>query len=117
MDQYKPGLHLLATFTATTSFLSDKEACRQLFDKLIAEHALVNVGETYHSFPGNGFTATVCLTESHISIHTWPEYGHATFDVFLSNFRMNNEDKVRAIYQSVLAAFEATEQSKQEVWR
>ena len=117
MDQYKPGLHLLATFNAPARLLADMDACKKLFGSLIAEHALVNVGETYHSFPGNGFTATVCLTESHISIHTWPEYGHATFDVFLSNYKMNNEEKVRTIYTSVLGAFEATEQSKQEVWR
>lgn len=117
MEHYKPGLHILSTFTATAGKLQDMDTCRDLFDQLIAAHQLVKVGETYHSFPGSGFTATVCLTESHISIHTWPEYGHATFDVFLSNYRMDNEEKVRAIYAAVISTFEATENNRQEIWR
>jgi S-adenosylmethionine decarboxylase len=117
MEQYKPGLHLLATFTAPETALQDIEACRALFDRLISANQLVKVGETYHSFPGSGFTATVCLTESHISIHTWPEYGHATFDVFLSNYKMDNEPKVRAIYNAVIGAFTAVEVNRHEIRR
>jgi len=54
MEQYKPGLHLLATFTAPETALQDIEACRALFDRLISANQLVKVGETYHSFPGSG---------------------------------------------------------------
>lgn len=117
MEQYNPGLHLLATFTAPAASLEDMEACRNLFNELIEEHQLVKVGETYYSFTGSGFTATICLTESHISIHTWPEYGHATFDVFLSNYRNDNEPKVRAIYDAVIRSFAAIEVNRQEIRR
>lgn len=30
-----------------------------------------------------GFTATLILAESHMSIHTWPEYNLATVDIFM----------------------------------
>jgi S-adenosylmethionine decarboxylase len=52
-----------------------------------------------------------------MSIHTWPEYGMATFDVFLSNYQKQNDDKARAIYQGVIAFFEGTEMQKNEVKR
>jgi S-adenosylmethionine decarboxylase len=37
-----------------------------------------------HSFgAGQGVTGVAMLAESHISIHTWPEYGTACVDIFL----------------------------------
>lgn len=107
MEHYKPGLHILATFKAPVKLLKDAEHCRQLFYNLSNEYSLVSVGDVFHSFPDSGFTAVVCLTESHMSIHTWPEFEQATFDVFLSNYRNDNADKVRAIYNAVLQAFQA----------
>ncbi|SEO42072.1 S-adenosylmethionine decarboxylase family protein [Mucilaginibacter sp. OK283] len=115
---YKPGLHLLSEFsTDKPNLLQSSAACRQLFNQLIDTYQLTKVGEVYHDFDGGGFTAVVCLTESHMSIHTWPEYGMATFDVFLSNYQKENDDKARAIYQGVIAFFEGTEMQKNEVKR
>ncbi|SNR83089.1 S-adenosylmethionine decarboxylase family protein [Hymenobacter mucosus] len=117
MDSYTPGLHVLATFTAPVGALTDVEACRAFFNQQIAQQQLTKVGEVYHSFPNGGFTAVVGLTESHLSIHTWPEYGHATFDVFLSSYRRNNADTVRLLYAETLRFFGGEEQAKTEVCR
>lgn len=114
---YTPGLHILSTFKAAEQHLTDAKSCRQFFNDTIAQYQLAKVGEAYHSFDNGGFTAIVCLTESHLSIHTWPEYGIATFDVFLSNFNNDNSNKVRAIYQDTLRYFNATETNKQEMLR
>lgn len=38
---------------------------------------------SYHHF-GNGGVSGICLLEeSHISVHTWPEYNSAAFDIFM----------------------------------
>jgi S-adenosylmethionine decarboxylase len=38
----------------------------------------------FHSFGAQqGVTGVLLLAESHISIHTWPEYGFAAFDIFM----------------------------------
>jgi S-adenosylmethionine decarboxylase len=117
MADYKPGLHIVSTFTCAASALTDSHACRSAFHDIIHQLGLVNVGEVYHSFPGGGFTGVVCLTESHVSIHTWPEFGVATFDVFLSNFEQDNTEKVRRFFDSTIQAFQATIISKQEITR
>ncbi|WP_080056955.1 S-adenosylmethionine decarboxylase family protein [Spirosoma aerolatum] len=114
---YRPGLHLLSTFTASADQLVEPSGCQALFDRLIDSLELTKVGEVYHAFPNGGFTAVVCLAESHVSIHTWPELGIATFDVFLSNYLHDNTAKARQFYVDVLCHFSATELSKQELTR
>jgi len=38
----------------------------------------------FHPFgAGRGITGVVLLAESHITVHTWPEYDYAAFDVFM----------------------------------
>ena len=36
----------------------------------------------HHAFKPQGATAVVVLAESHVSIHTWPEWGGATLDAY-----------------------------------
>ncbi|UOQ55462.1 S-adenosylmethionine decarboxylase family protein [Hymenobacter cellulosivorans] len=117
MQLYTPGLHILATFRAPVAHLTDAAACQAFFDQQINRLGLVKVGEVYHSFPNHSFTAVVGLTESHLSIHTWPEFGQATFDVFLSNYQRDNSATVRQLYAETLRFFEATELTKTEVAR
>lgn len=40
------------------------------------------VGETFHQFSPYGVTGVVSIAESHLCIHTWPEYRYAAVDVF-----------------------------------
>ena len=37
----------------------------------------------HHFSPNGGISGVAVLAESHISVHTWPEYGYAAFDVFM----------------------------------
>jgi len=105
---YNPGLHLIADFSSQEfSALNTYQRVKQRFDQLISEYELVKVGEVYHNFPGGGFTGVVCLAESHLSVHTWPEYQRVTFDVFLSNYLRVNDATTRGIYESTLAIFKA----------
>ncbi|WP_461790828.1 S-adenosylmethionine decarboxylase family protein [Pedobacter sp.] len=116
--KYSPGLHILAEFSSSNiGLLSKSSHCKQLFNSLITSHQLEKVGEVYHDFENGGFTAVVCLTESHISIHTWPEYELATFDVFLSNYKRDNSKKVEEIYSEVLNFFEGIERQKSAINR
>ncbi|MBO2030502.1 S-adenosylmethionine decarboxylase [Siccationidurans ginsengisoli] len=115
---YAPGLHVLATFGAPTARLQDAAGSRLFFSDLVTQLGLTCVGEVYHTFADSGgFTAVLALTESHLSIHTWPEHGLATFDVFLSNFRHDNHATVRRAYAETLAFFEGEAQAYAEVLR
>lgn len=115
---YRPGLHILSEFDSKKiEYLTAHGPCKTIFDELVQQYGLVKVGEVYHDFDGGGFTAVICLTESHLSIHTWPEFGLATFDIFLSNYQKDNTEKVKAICKKVLEFFEATERQHTELIR
>eukprot|EP00965_Chrysotila_dentata_P198011 6178548-Pleurochrysis_carterae.AAC.2 len=43
---------------------------------------LTVVGDLFHAFPVQGVSGVVLVSESHLSIHTWPEYGYAAIDIF-----------------------------------
>jgi len=50
------------------------DACRAAGATVLAVHV--------HQFEPEGVTGVVLLAESHASVHTWPERGLATLDVF-----------------------------------
>ena len=40
------------------------------------------LGESFHQFNPHGVSGVVIIAESHLCIHTWPEYGYAAVDIF-----------------------------------
>jgi len=55
------------------------------------------LSERWHHFgSGFGYTGVIILSESHISVHTWPEKGYAALDVFMCG-DCNPEDTLQTI--------------------
>jgi S-adenosylmethionine decarboxylase len=106
---YQPGTHLIASLQCYNSdLLLFHKNFRTQMDDLVQRYQLQKLGEVYHDFVPGGFTAVVCLSESHISIHTWPEHGLVNLDIYLSNFQRNNDGTVSGIYQSLKEYFQAS---------
>lgn len=102
------GLHIVANFAvANVEKLNSFRLFRDFIDQQIEEFGLSKVGQVYHDFPNGGYTGVVCLTESHLSVHTWPEKNYLTFDVFLSNYMRDNRSTTLALYEKVKIFFDA----------
>lgn len=69
--------------------LRDLEQLRAVFHRLIAELDLQVVGEAvWRKFPPpGGVTGLALLTESHLTCHTYPEFGVATFNLYCCRTR------------------------------
>jgi S-adenosylmethionine decarboxylase len=115
---YLPGTHVIASLSTTQNqLLQDFDGLRTAVDGWIAEYSLQKLGDVYHNFSPAGFTAVICLSESHISVHTWPEFGRVNLDIYLSNYQRDNDGTVRSLYQAFVRWFGADILQEQTIQR
>lgn len=79
----KLGTHLVVDgWGSPSDLLNDPEGIREAMMQAIAEGQATLIDLCVHQFSPHGVTATATLAESHIAIHTWPEYGYFAADLF-----------------------------------
>src|SRR3982751_7124320 len=106
---YKPGKHIISSLKVKDrTLLVRYESFREEMNMQIEKFSLQKLGEVYHNFHPEGFTAVVCLSESHISLHTWPEHGLINLDIYLSNHERDNDGTVEGIHTALCAYFDAS---------
>ena len=77
------GCHLLLELRdCNSALLNDLSYIRQAMIETAQDVGATIVGESFHHFSPQGVTGILAIAESHISIHTWPEYGYAAADIF-----------------------------------
>jgi S-adenosylmethionine decarboxylase len=103
------GLHLtadLAGCPVEPPAFTDPAALRSLCLQAVAGSGLRPVGELFHRFDGGGgVTGVVLLAESHLAVHTWPELGAVTLDVYVCNFNGDNSARAHALLEALEKAF------------
>lgn len=67
---------------AESSPLNDLYCLLRMLQAIIQECNLTVLNVSYHQFQPYGVTALYLLSESHVSIHTWPESNRFALDVY-----------------------------------
>jgi S-adenosylmethionine decarboxylase len=73
---------LLDLKECSPQLLDNIDYIRQVLMGAADEAGATIVGESFHKFDPVGVTGIVAIAESHLCIHTWPEYGYAAVDIF-----------------------------------
>ncbi len=77
------GTHLLIEFyNCDKKALNDEKFIEKLFIKAAQKAKATVVEQVFHKFSPHGVSGVVVISESHLAVHTWPEYGYAAVDVF-----------------------------------
>ncbi|MEP7058117.1 MAG: S-adenosylmethionine decarboxylase [Caldimonas sp.] len=125
------GLQLCADLrdcAAGRPVLTDLDALRTACLAAVEAAGLTPVGELFHGYEARaggeagvaacdaaprptaeapaGITGVVLLAESHLAVHTWPELGAATLDVYVCNLGRDNSARAHALLAGLIAAFE-----------
>jgi S-adenosylmethionine decarboxylase proenzyme len=108
------GRHLIFEFSGCDGvLLNDSKRIEEVLVKAAEKSGMKVVGKASHKFGSQGVTSVIILAESHIVVHTWPEYGYVAIDIFVCG---SAAQPMRA-YEEVLRAFSPKSVSALEVKR
>jgi spermidine synthase len=84
------GRHILVEFyDCPTETLNDVAHIeKSMLDAATLAEATV-ISSTFHHFSPFGVSGVVVIQESHLTVHTWPEYGYASMDIFTCGDAVN----------------------------
>ena len=77
------GRHILVEFSnCKADVLNDVSAIEQAMVDAAKIAGATVINSTFHHFSPYGVSGVVVIQESHLAIHTWPEYKYAAVDLF-----------------------------------
>ncbi len=77
------GRHLIVELTdCDMSRLNDERHLERAMKEAVRKAGATIVSSNFHRYNPQGVSGIVVIAESHLSIHTWPEYGYAALDLF-----------------------------------
>jgi len=84
------GRHvILELYHCSPTLLDDEAFIRNVLAEAVRRANGNICGAFFHKFNPQGVTGVVLISESHVTIHTWPEYGYAAVDIFTCGERMD----------------------------
>lgn len=77
------GRHILVEFTdCNADILNDVDKVEKSMVEAAKTAGATVINSTFHHFSPWGISGVVVIQESHLAIHTWPEYRYAAVDLF-----------------------------------
>ncbi len=77
------GKHLLVELKdCNPEVIKDLNTVREAMLTAARQARATIIDVAFHEFSPFGISGMIVIAESHLSIHTWPEYGYAAVDIF-----------------------------------
>jgi S-adenosylmethionine decarboxylase len=111
------GRHILCeAYGCDPEVLNDVEQVERIMVEA-ALHAGAEIREVaFHMFSPQGVSGVVVISESHLAIHTWPEFGYAAIDVFTCGTAVNPWDACEYLLANFKAEYAATNEIKRGIF-
>ena len=87
-SQSYSGLHMICDIKniENKSLLNNISQLKQLLDNICSKYNYTILNKIEHIFEPQGCTILYMLSESHISIHTFPEKAYIAFDLYTCRY-------------------------------
>ncbi|MCB0737690.1 MAG: polyamine aminopropyltransferase [Bacteroidetes bacterium] len=90
MESGNLGRHIIVEFYGCDSqIMNDVVLIEQYMVQAAKTAGATVLNSTFHHFSPFGVSGVVVIEESHLAIHTWPEYGYAAVDIFTCGTGVN----------------------------
>lgn len=73
---------LVEFYDCKESLINDVEYIESSLIKATEASNATIISHNFHKFSPYGVSGVVVIAESHVAIHTWPEYNYAAVDIF-----------------------------------
>ena len=81
-DKVLGNHYIVDLYGCSFEILNNQSVIRAIIHDIVEKIGAKLVAENYKIFSPMGISGYAIISESHISIHTWPEYQYAAVDVF-----------------------------------
>ena len=109
-DEYKisSGKHMICDIKhiKNTVLLHSLDGIKNVLDIICKKHDFVCLNTVHHQFTPNGISVLYLLSESHITIHTFPERNYLALDLYTCREYPDNQI-YENIYKYLVDIFEA----------
>ncbi len=96
------GRHILAElYDCDPKLLDDAEFLKNLALEAVERSGATIMSHHFKTFEPQGVSGVVVIAESHLSFHTWPEYGYMALDYFTCGENVDIQLAVDIIRQAV----------------
>lgn len=90
MKSEQLGTHILVEFyNCDSKILGNHKKIEEIMREAAVKSNATIVTSCFHKFNPCGVSGAVIIKESHLTIHTWPEYGYASVDLYTCGDSVN----------------------------
>ena len=102
------GKHMICDLRGARNMdlMSSVEGISGILDSICERYQYQVLARSGHAFSPIGATVLYLLSESHISVHTFPERGYVAVDIYTCR-EMKDDSDYLDIYSTLVSAFEA----------
>ena len=102
------GKHLICDLKniQNTEAMNSLETIREILDSICIKYQFCVLGKMEHCFEPQGHSIIYLLSESHISVHTFPEKNYIAMDIYTCRNYPNNS-VYEEIYEFLVETFQA----------
>lgn len=94
------GRHLLVEFyDCAPKVISDVRKIEEIMVGAAKAAKATIVDVVFHNFNPNGISGVIVIAESHLTIHSWPEYQFASVDIYTCGSKVDPWKAYRYIHK------------------
>ena len=101
---------LLEFYNCDRSSIKHATLLKELLSDAVLAGGGTIVKSVFHNFSPYGVSGVIIITESHVTIHTWPEHAYAAVDIFSCSEKLNH-NAIRDHLKRALASRRVTKKT------
>lgn len=110
------GRHILAEYYGCDiDILNNLEPLKQYMLEAVKRSGATIIDSTFHHFSPQGVSGVIVIAESHMAVHTWPEYGYAAVDFFTCGDRVDPWEALNFMNKVLQAERNSTKELKRGI--